>query len=109
VLDRRRARGAAQDDAVDRRAQLPGAQFHARPHASGGRRAVLSLDPKAKKDAPRWVAVDVRAVRKTRLLPLAELRRHKALAGMLLLRPGSRLSITPVSDAEWRYIVERLL
>jgi predicted RNA-binding protein with PUA-like domain len=66
-------------------------------------------DPKAKKDAPRWVAVDVRAVRKTRLLPLAELRRHKALAGMLLLRPGSRLSITPVSDAEWRYIVERLL
>jgi predicted RNA-binding protein with PUA-like domain len=66
-------------------------------------------DPKAKKDAPRWFNVDVRAVRKTRLVPLAELRRHKTLAGMWLLRPGSRLSITPVTDAEWRYIVERLL
>jgi len=66
-------------------------------------------DPKVKKDAPRWFNVDVRAVRKTRLVPLAELRQHKALAGMLLLRPGNRLSITPVSDAEWRYIVERLL
>jgi predicted RNA-binding protein with PUA-like domain len=66
-------------------------------------------DPNAKKDAPRWFNVDVRAVRKTRLVPLAELHRHKALAGMLLLRPGNRLSITPVTDAEWRYIVERLL
>ena len=66
-------------------------------------------DSKAKKDAPRWFNVDVRAVRKTRPVPLAELRQHKALAGMLLLRPGNRLSITPVSDAEWRYIVERLL
>jgi predicted RNA-binding protein with PUA-like domain len=66
-------------------------------------------DPKAKKDAPRWFNVDVRAVRKTRLVPLAELRRHEALAEMWLLRPGSRLSITPVTDAEWRYIVERLL
>ena len=48
-------------------------------------------------------------MRKTRLVPLAELRRHKTLAGMWLLRPGNRLSITPVTDAEWRYIVERLL
>jgi len=66
-------------------------------------------DPKAKKDAPRWFNVDVRAVRKTRLVPLAELRQHRALAGMLLLRPGNRLSITPVTDAEWRHIVGRLL
>ena len=66
-------------------------------------------DPKAKKDAPRWFNVDVRALRKTRLVPLGELRRHKTLAGMWLLRPGNRLSITPVTDAEWRYIVERLL
>jgi predicted RNA-binding protein with PUA-like domain len=40
---------------------------------------------------------------------LAELRRHKALAGMWLLRPGSRLSITPVSPAEWRYLTGKLL
>jgi predicted RNA-binding protein with PUA-like domain len=66
-------------------------------------------DPKSPKAEPRWVNVDVRAVRKTRLVPLAELRKHKALAKMVLLRPGNRLSITPVSAAEWRYITEKLI
>jgi len=61
-------------------------------------------DPKSRKDNPRWVNVDVRALRKTRLVPLAELRRHKPLAGMRLLRPGNRLSITPVTESEWKYI-----
>ena len=65
-------------------------------------------DPKSARAAPRWVAVDVRALKKTRLVPLAELRRQRALAKMWLLRPGSRLSITPVSPAEWRTITERL-
>jgi len=61
-------------------------------------------DPKAKKDDPRWFHVDVRALKKTRLVPLAELRRHKPLAKMVLLRPGNRLSITPVTEGEWTYI-----
>jgi predicted RNA-binding protein with PUA-like domain len=61
-------------------------------------------DPKSRKDNPRWVNVDVRALRKTHLVPLAELRRHKPLAGMRLLRPGNRLSITPVTESEWKYI-----
>jgi predicted RNA-binding protein with PUA-like domain len=61
-------------------------------------------DPESRKDSPRWVNVDVRALRKTRLVPLAELRRHKALAGMRLLAPGNRLSITPVTESEWKYI-----
>ncbi len=61
-------------------------------------------DPKSSKDSPRWVNVDVRALRKTRLVSLADLRRHKALAGMRLLRPGNRLSITPVTESEWKYI-----
>jgi predicted RNA-binding protein with PUA-like domain len=63
-------------------------------------------DPKSRKDNARWVAVDVRALGKTRLVPLAELRRHKALAGMRLLRPGNRLSITPVTESEWKYIAK---
>jgi predicted RNA-binding protein with PUA-like domain len=46
----------------------------------------------------------LRALRKTRLVPLAELRRHKPLTGMRLLRPGNRLSITPVTESEWKYI-----
>jgi len=65
-------------------------------------------DPQSKKDAPRWINVDVRALKKTRLMPLAEIRQHKALAKMVLLRPGNRLSITPVTPAEWRFIKERL-
>jgi predicted RNA-binding protein with PUA-like domain len=66
-------------------------------------------DPASKKDAPRWTLVDIRALKKTRLVPLTELREHKALAGMAVLRKGNRLSITPVSDAEWSYITTRLL
>jgi predicted RNA-binding protein with PUA-like domain len=67
------------------------------------------FDPKSKKDDPRWVNVDVRAKKKTRLVPLEELRQHKALAKMVTLRPGNRLSITPVTEAEWRFIVGKLL
>jgi predicted RNA-binding protein with PUA-like domain len=66
-------------------------------------------DPKSKREAPRWMMVDVRALKKVPVVPLGELRRHKALAKMWLLRPGSRLSITPVSAAEWRYLTGRLL
>ncbi len=66
-------------------------------------------DAKSTRAAPRWVMVDVRALKKTRLLPLAELRSEKPLKGMWLLRPGSRLSITPVSAPEWRHITGKLL
>ena len=66
-------------------------------------------DPKSTLAAPRWVNVDVRALRKTRLVGLSELRRQRALANMWVLRPGNRLSITPVSAAEWRTITARLL
>src|SRR5207237_9483501 len=48
-------------------------------------------DAASKKEAPRWMNVDVRALRKTRLVPLSEIRKHKALAKMVLLRPGNRL------------------
>ena len=66
-------------------------------------------DPKSKRDMPRWFNVDVRALRKTRLVPLAELRTQKALKKMWLLKPGNRLSITPVSEAEWNYVTKNLL
>ncbi len=66
-------------------------------------------DAKSTRAAPRWMMVDVRALKKTRLLPLAELRSEKPLKGMWLLRPGSRLSITPVSAPEWRHITGKLL
>ena len=66
-------------------------------------------DPQSRRGEPRWFNVDVRALKKTRLVPLAELRAQKALKKMVTLRPGNRLSITPVAEAEWRYITGRLL
>jgi predicted RNA-binding protein with PUA-like domain len=67
------------------------------------------FDPKSRKESPRWFNVDVRATKKTRLVPLEELRKHKALAKMVTLRPGNRLSITPVTEAEWKFIHSKLL
>ena len=66
-------------------------------------------DPKSKRAAPRWATVDVRALKKTRLLPIAELKAAKPLAKMWTLRPGNRLSVTPVSSAEWTYITRKLI
>jgi predicted RNA-binding protein with PUA-like domain len=62
------------------------------------------FDPAATRDNPRWVNVDVTLVRKTRLLPLQELRAHRELAGMRVLQRGNRLSITPVAPQEWDFI-----
>ncbi|RYF79648.1 MAG: EVE domain-containing protein [Comamonadaceae bacterium] len=64
-------------------------------------------DAKSKADAPRWLLLDVQAVRKTRLLSLPELRATPALADMRLLQRGNRLSITPVTAQEW-VLIEHL-
>jgi predicted RNA-binding protein with PUA-like domain len=61
-------------------------------------------DPGAERSAPRWVNVDVKFAGKTRLVGLAELRGHKALKAMPVLKRGNRLSITPVTSAEWETI-----
>jgi predicted RNA-binding protein with PUA-like domain len=65
-------------------------------------------DGASKKDNPRWLHVDVRAKQRTRLIPLAELRDKKELQDMVTLRRGNRLSITPVTEAEWSFITRKL-
>lgn len=72
-------------------------------------RASRYFDPASRREAPRWVLVDVRALKKTRLVPLAELRAQRELADMAVLRRGNRLSITPVAAGEWRFITRTLL
>ena len=67
------------------------------------------FDAASKPDAPRWLLLDVQALRKTRLLALPELRATQELADLILLRRGNRLSITPVADADWHWIVDRML
>jgi predicted RNA-binding protein with PUA-like domain len=66
-------------------------------------------DPKSSPTAPRWLHVDVKLRAKTRLVDLKELRAHAELAAMRVLQRGNRLSITPVTAAEWRFICERLI
>ena len=66
-------------------------------------------DPKSPPDAPRWLLLDVQALRKTRLIGLPELRARPELATMRLLQRGSRLSITPVSEDEWTVITTELM
>ena len=66
------------------------------------------FDPKSKREAPRWVLVDVKLAKKTRLMPLEEMRSYAQLADMVTLKRGNRLSITPVSEAEWEFILKRL-
>ena len=63
-------------------------------------------DPKSDPGDPRWFHVDVKFVRKLgRTITLGELKSHEELAGMALVRRGNRLSIMPVSDAEWEFIL----
>ena len=80
----------------------------ASPDKSQFERKSPYYDPQSKKESPRWYNVDVRALRKTRLISLVEMRKQKPLAKMVTLRPGNRLSITPVTEAEWKHIQELL-
>ncbi|MBV8503850.1 MAG: EVE domain-containing protein [Paucibacter sp.] len=66
------------------------------------------FDAKARREEPRWLHVDVKLVKKTRLLSLAEMKADVGLSSMRTLQPGNRLSITPVTPAEWKRI-EKLL
>jgi predicted RNA-binding protein with PUA-like domain len=63
-------------------------------------------DPDAKREAPRWMNVDVKFLKKTRLVALDELRRHKPLGRLRILQRGNRLSITPIDPAEWKFIMK---
>ena len=61
-------------------------------------------DAAATPTRPRWVHVDVQAVRKIELIPIASLRAPPELADLAILRRGNRLSVTPVTAAQWKFI-----
>ncbi|MBL8371913.1 MAG: EVE domain-containing protein [Burkholderiaceae bacterium] len=62
-------------------------------------------DPAARPEAPRWLLREVQVIRRTRLLSLTEMRADPALVDLPVLRRGNRLSITPVTAAQWHHIV----
>ena len=65
-------------------------------------------DAKATRENPRWMLVDVKLAKKTRLLSLAEMREQAVLADMTVLQRGNRLSITPVKPAELKAVLKLL-
>jgi predicted RNA-binding protein with PUA-like domain len=65
-------------------------------------------DPESDPENPRWYMVDIKLERRlSRVITLDELRKQakNKLKDMVLLRPGNRLSVTPVDEAHWKFIL----
>lgn len=65
-------------------------------------------DPKSTPETPRWVNVDVKLVKKTRILSLKDMREIPELANLRILQRGNRLSITPIDPKDWAFIDQLL-
>jgi predicted RNA-binding protein with PUA-like domain len=64
------------------------------------------FDPKSDPAKPRWMLVDVKYVSKlSRTITLKELKLKPELADFTLLKNGNRLSIMPVTKAQWHFIL----
>lgn len=60
------------------------------------------FDPKSRPDQPRWYMVDVKLIQKfDRPISREQLENHETTAKMLVMKRGMRLSIQPVTKAEW--------
>ena len=81
---------------------------NAYPDASQFDKKSKYFEPAATRENPRWMNVDVQFVRKTRLVPLQALRDDPKLESLIILKRGNRLSITPVTQAEWKTILKKL-
>ncbi len=63
-------------------------------------------DPKSDPENPRWIMVDVTYRRKLkRLISLRELKDCPELEGFRLVGRGNRLSVMPVDEAHWNFIL----
>jgi predicted RNA-binding protein with PUA-like domain len=63
-------------------------------------------DPESDPSTPRWDMVDIKYIRKfSQPVSLDQLRKDPKLKAMVLLRKGSRLSVQPVTPAEWEHIL----
>ena len=66
-------------------------------------------DPKSDPSNPRWVCVDVTADVSVELIELATLRQYSELSEMKILQKGNRLSITPLTEKEYSFILNNLV
>jgi predicted RNA-binding protein with PUA-like domain len=82
---------------VDSRTYPDATQFDPKSHY---------YDPKATEEKPRWMLVDVKyKSRFSRVISLQQLRTEKSFRDMVILRPGNRLSITPVTEKEFQTVL----
>jgi predicted RNA-binding protein with PUA-like domain len=64
------------------------------------------FDPKSDTENPRWIMVDVKYVRTlSRIITLKELKDHQSLADLALVKRGNRLSIMPLTEHQWEFIL----
>lgn len=66
------------------------------------------FDEKATQETSRWFNVDVQLVQKIALISIEELKRHPELENLRTLQRGNRLSITPLTPHEWKFITTQL-
>lgn len=78
---------------------------HLRPDASQFDTQSKYFDPQSKPEAPRWLMLDVQALRKIEPISVAALRQYPELQDMRVLQKGNRLSITPVDAVHWDFIM----
>lgn len=64
------------------------------------------FEPKSTLEKPIWWCVDVKFETKTKYISIQELRTYPELASMRVLQKGNRLSITPVTNEEWQFIMQ---
>ena len=65
------------------------------------------FDPKSPKENPRWYMVDVKFEKKlNQMISLEQLKNDRNLIEMMVTKKGSRLSIQPVQDDEFEYIIK---
>jgi predicted RNA-binding protein with PUA-like domain len=78
------------------------------PDQSAFERRDPHYDPDSDPASPRWYSMDIKLKRRLkRVITLEELKQHARdkLSGMILLRAGNRLSVTPVEDKHWQFIL----
>jgi predicted RNA-binding protein with PUA-like domain len=78
------------------------------PDPSAFNRRDPHYDAASSKQSPRWFAFEIQLKRRLkRVITLTELQAHARheLATMMILRAGNRLSVTPIEDAHWRFIL----
>jgi predicted RNA-binding protein with PUA-like domain len=78
------------------------------PDATAFKRGDPHYDPDSDPEKPRWFSMDIKLKRRLkRVITLEELKAHAntELSGMILLRAGNRLSVSPVQDQHWRFVL----